>query len=98
MLEADPVQIWGFAIEGLAGLLVLSFIRLLSERGIPRGADLMNNIRKMINKARSRRISGRNAMTTTRKGTVEEARKCWQYMLETVWAGGAGVIAARLFP
>lgn len=75
-------ETWGIA-GGFAALAGLALMRLLSETSL-RGFRKGNHMR--ANKGRH---------SNTKKSNTS-ARKYWQYLLETFWAVGAGVMASPL--
>lgn len=95
MLGADSVRNWG-VLEGLVALLILGVVRLLSDwsmanvggghddkdRRVSMKACLLKKVYENLTDWRSKRLG----------------RKLWQYVIESVWACGAGVLAARLLP
>lgn len=64
----------------LAGLVFLAFVRLLSEIPV-----------EMIQKG-----DAMNVRTAMRNKLRNRTRKYWQYLLETMWAAGAGVMVSPL--
>ena len=74
-------ETWGIA-GGFAALAGLALMRLLSENSIRR---LRRGNNMDANKGRH---SSKKSNTST--------RKYWQYLLETMWAVGAGVMASPL--
>jgi hypothetical protein len=85
------IEPWG-VITGVLGLLFLAFMRLLSERA-PRVRFKGKGSRK--NKGEGEMIMG-TARTGTHVGTGVRSFK--QYVAETFWAYGAGVMAAHCPP
>ncbi|MDC7802394.1 hypothetical protein PP359_00510 [Sphingomonas sp. BLCC-B65] len=77
---SEPNQNLGLGAVWLAVVLILTLVRLLSERRISKRKEKpMNTVQKQ------------NTNSTT-----NIPRKFWQYLLETIWATGAGVLAAPL--
>lgn len=83
-------ETWGVITGVLAGLLLLSLVRLLSERFFE------------IGKRAGRRSEKRWCMPRGKHRQVEakevRSRSFYQYVLETVWTCGAGVMAAHWPP
>jgi hypothetical protein len=89
----------------MTGLLILSFLRLLSERDFRKKDSQAKHLRKKDHNnrrnLRNRRTTMKSAHSTMSEGNQAMGgvtRAWWQYGLETVWAAGAGVLAARPFP
>ena len=75
---------------------MLSVVRLLSDRSkTTNKSDNDNEDGKCIMKANMFK-KFYNKVTAWRSGW--SGRKFWQYVLETMWACGAGVLAARPLP
>lgn len=72
---------FGLGTVWLAVVLILAFVRLLSERHVKckRKEKPVNTVQK----------PGTNSASNT-------PRKFWHYLLETIWATGAGVFATSL--
>ncbi len=83
---------WG-AITGVFGLLLLAFVRLLSERSLSGRSTGKHG-------SKNKREGGSRMGTANRgthRGTVS-VRSFKQYVAETFWAYGAGVTAAHWPP
>ena len=72
---------WGLA-GGFVALLILALVRLLSDAPMRAEAKEVRMNSKKINKAVRRKYSS--------------TRRFWQYLLETLWAAGAGFIGSPL--
>ncbi len=77
---SEPNQSIGLGAVWLAVVLILALARLLSERPFSKRKEQLMDVIQ-------KRIT--NSTTNT-------SRKFWQYLLETIWAIGAGVLAAPL--
>jgi len=81
---------WGAYTGVLIGLLLLGVVRLLSERHIFRSSESRNQQK------------GRHAMKSRRNDDThrqdDKSRTFRQYMLESLWACSAGVMAAHWPP
>lgn len=83
-------EIWG-ATTGVLGLLLLALVRLASERSFGTTSKARH--------AKQRRWSPVNAdKRVSAHGQSGKTRSFMQYMLETIWAYGAGVMAAHWTP
>ena len=99
MLGADLFPQWWGVLEVVAWVLVLSVVRLLSES--PTGAQEGSNMN-----GNERKDPAMNDMTWVDKVWMRLASKVSgsirrnpvQYVFETIWAIGAGVLAARPVP
>lgn len=69
------------------GLLLLAFVRLLSERSVRIGSMAH------IGSGKERRMTTDEKHDATDK-TTDERRSYLRYLLETAWAYGTGVMAA----
>ena len=74
-------EFWGIA-GGFAVLVLLALVRLLSE--LPTGGT-----------RKETRMNAKQMMSSNSK-SIGRARSFWQYLLETVWAAGAGAIGSPL--
>lgn len=83
-------ETWG-VVMGVFGLLLLAFVRLCSERSIRIGSLTALWSRK------EQHMSERDSLSEAdnEKG---KSRSFGQYLCETVWAYGAGVMAAHWLP
>jgi hypothetical protein len=77
---SEPTHNLGLGAVWLAVVLILALVRLFSERHICKRKEKPMNTVQKPNT---------NSTTNT-------PRKFWQYLLETIWATGAGVLAAPL--
>lgn len=67
---------------GLAALMILALVRLLSE--VPFGAT------------KKEKAMGECSRRVREDRPIDRTRKYWQFLLETMWAAGAGVIGSPL--
>lgn len=95
MLGADPLQNWG-VLEVVVVLLLLGVVRLVSDWSRTKTErDDDNKDRRSIMRA-SMLKKFYNKVSAWR--TRWSGRKFWQYAMESMWAYGAGVLAARPLP
>jgi hypothetical protein len=77
---SEPTHNLGLGAVWLAVVLILALVRLLSDRHLCKRKEKPMNA-----------VPKPNTNSTT-----NTPRKFWQYLLETIWATGAGVLAAPL--
>lgn len=80
---------WGACTGVLVGLLILAVVRLLSERSFAGRSGKGKHIDRTNRK-------DNNMMRTSNNNTQKRTIK--QYLAETIWACGAGVMAAHWPP
>lgn len=73
-------------------MLLLAFVRLLSERSVRIGRSTRPGLR------RERRMTTGKYNNGTVRSSKGESRSFLRYLLETVWAYGTGVMAAHWLP
>lgn len=79
---SEPNQNIGLGAAWLAVVLGLALVRLLSEYHTSKRQETRMNV-----------VQKHDTNSTTKT-----PRKFWQYLLETIWATRAGVLAARWPP
>jgi hypothetical protein len=81
------IEAWG-VVTGVLGLLGLAIVRLVSERCF----------RSL--KSTGRKVRKEQKMDTKKKAFKhkDKSRSFWQYLAETIWTYGAGVMAAHWPP
>jgi hypothetical protein len=77
---SEPNQDIGLGAAWLAVVLILALVRLLSEWHTSKRKEKRMNVVQKYDT----------------NSTTKTPRKFWQYLLETIWATGAGVLAAPL--
>jgi hypothetical protein len=81
------VKPWG-VVTGVLGLLGLAIVRLMSERRFRSRKSTGRKVRKEQKVNAKKKASKRK----------DKSRSFWQYIAETIWAYGAGVMAAHWPP
>ncbi|GAA5207561.1 hypothetical protein GCM10025774_13150 [Microbacterium kyungheense] len=91
----DPLQNWG-ALEVVVALLILGVVRLMSDWSST--ASHIDNDNKERKSAMNAHMLKKFYDKWTAWRSRWSGRKFWQYVLESMWAYGAGVMAARPLP
>jgi len=92
----DPLQKWGVILEVVVALLILGVVRLVSDWSRPNTHDDNDNQERKSPMRANITKKFYNNVTAWR--SQSSGRKFWQYVIESMWAYGAGVMAARPLP
>lgn len=81
------IEPWG-VVTGVLGLLGLAIVRLVSERRFRSRKSTGRKVRKEQKMNAKKKVSKRK----------DKSRSFWQYLAETIWTYGAGVMATHWPP